>query len=226
MDTHRRNTQSLLTSTMIGKHFRISANRTNSILSELGWIEQAGKGWHITKAGIALRGVQAKDRISRTPYVRWPEAILDNKILISNMPEVASKVSTTQKDSPQVTNAHEVEFRKKYPANYRAKDGHYVRSKAELTIDNSLYDYRVIHAYERRLPIQEDVISDFYIPDANVYIEYWGMSDDPIYATRKRNKLEIYRKHNFILIELTDKEIENLDDILPKRLSAYNIKTE
>ena len=226
MDTHRRNTQSLLSSTMIGKSFKISANRTNSVLSELGWIEKAIKGWQITKAGIALGGVQAKDRISGIPYVRWPEAILDNKILIANIHEVSGKLSTTQQDYTQVKNVVEVEFRKKYPANYRATDGHYVRSKGEMSIDNWLYYSKVIHAYERKLPIEEDLISDFYIPSGNVYIEYWGMSNDPIYATRKRKKLEIYRRYNYRLIELKDKEIENLDDVLPRRLLEYGIKTE
>ena len=103
MDAHRRNTQSLLTSTMIGKSFKISANRTNSVLSELGWIEKAIKGWQITKAGIALGGVQAKDRMSGIPYVRWPEAILDNKILIANIHEFSGKLSTTQQDYTQVS---------------------------------------------------------------------------------------------------------------------------
>lgn len=226
MNIHRRNTQSFLSSTMIGKSFKISANRANSVLSELGWIEKAIKGWQITRAGIALGGLQAKDRISGIPYVRWPEAILDNKILIANIHEVGGKVSTTKQDYTQVKNVDEVEFRKKYPANYRVTDGHYVRSKGEMSIDNWLYYSKVIHAYERKLPIEEDLISDFYIPSGNVYIEYWGMSNDSIYTTRKKKKLETYRKYDYRLIELADKEIENLDDILPRRLLEYGIKTE
>jgi len=212
---------------MIGKRFEISANRTNSLLSELGWIERAIKGWQITKAGVALGGIQAKDRVSGIPYVRWPEAILDNKVLIANIHEFSGKLSTTQQDYNQVKNVEEVEFRKKYPANYRATDGHYVRSKGEMSIDNWLYYSKVIHAYERKLPIiDEDIISDFYIPSGNVYIEYWGMSNDPVYATRKAKKLETYRRNNYRLIELTDKEIENLDDILTRRLMEKGINIE
>jgi len=33
---------------------------------------------------------------------------------------------------------------------YRTEDGHWVRSKAELIIDNWLYRGRIVHAYERR----------------------------------------------------------------------------
>ena len=42
---------SLLTATSIGKHFEISANRTNSILSELGWIKKDVKGWKSQNRG-------------------------------------------------------------------------------------------------------------------------------------------------------------------------------
>jgi len=226
MDTNRRNTQSLLSSTIIGKHFEISASRTNSVLSELGWIERAIKGWQITKAGITLGGVQARDRVSGVPYVRWPKAILYNKILIANIHEVSGKISATQEDYTQVKSLDEVDFRKKYPATYRATDGHYVRSKGEKNIDDWLYYSKVIHAYERRLPIEESVISDFYIPQGNVYIEYWGISNDPIYSLRKKSKLETYHRYNYKLIELTDKEIENLDDFLPRQLLMHGIKTE
>jgi hypothetical protein len=55
-------------------------------------------------------------------------------------------------------------FREKFEAKHRTQDGHYVRSKAEMIIDNLLYQYGLVHAYERKLPIEEDVYSDFYIP--------------------------------------------------------------
>ena len=49
-------------------------------------------------------------------------------------------------------------------------------SKAEMLIDNWLYMAEIVHAYERKLPIEEDVYCDFYIPKGKVYIEYWGMT--------------------------------------------------
>jgi len=58
-------------------------------------------------------------------------------------------------------------FREKFEAKHRTQDGHYVRSKAEMIIDNLLYQYGIVHAYERKLPIEEDVYSDFYIPPGN-----------------------------------------------------------
>ena len=89
------------------------------------------------------------------------------------------------------------DFRKNYPAEYRTKDGHYVRSKAELTIDDSLYLWGIPHAYEKKLPnTDENVYSDFHIPSGKgrqkaVYIEYWGMEYDEKYNKRK-NKNSVF----------------------------------
>jgi len=216
---------SLLNSTQIGKHFDISANRTNWALSEIGWIKSEKKGWQATNAGIALGGVQAKVQFPRNPYVRWPATILENKILIAKINEISGNVSATQQDYNQVKSPAELNFRKKYPANYRTTDGHWVRSRSEALIDDWLYNHDVIHAYEKKLPtIEDDIISDFYIPKGNVYIEYWGMINDPIYNKRKTKKLETYRRDKFELVELTDKELENLDDILTRRLMERGIK--
>ena len=114
----------------------------------------------------------------------------------------------------------EKNFRDKFPANYRTDDGHKVRSKAEQAIDNWLYHNGIVHAYERLVPIKESLLSDFYIPKGKVWIEYWGFEDEK-YLKRKEIKKELYRKNDKNLIELTDKDIENLDDILPSKLRDY-----
>ncbi|MDD5288798.1 MAG: hypothetical protein PHY28_06805 [Dehalococcoidales bacterium] len=190
----------LLSATAIGKHFGIPANRINSVLSELGWIKKHIKGWQITELGKRLGGIQAKDKTSGVPYVRWTESIMSNKILIINIRESKGDISTASQDQAQNANADEVEFREKFQAKHRAKDGHYVRSKAELLIDNWLYDSEVLHAYERKLPVEEDIYSDFYVPSGKVYIEYWGYEDDSKYLSRKERKREIYKKYDLKLI--------------------------
>ncbi len=93
-----------------------------------------------------------------------------------------------------------------------------------MLIDNWLYMSEIVHAYERKLPIEEDVYCDFYLPVGKVYIEYWGLEDDEKYLERKNEKLEIYKKYGFNLIELEDLDIQNLDDILPKKLLKFGIQ--
>ena len=73
--------ENLLTATAVGKEFGIPNTRVNLILSELGWITKYIKGWQITEHGKRLGGVQSKDKISGSPYVRWPETIIKNNIL-------------------------------------------------------------------------------------------------------------------------------------------------
>lgn len=214
----------LLNATAIGKHFDISSQRLNLIFSELGWIEKDIAGWQITKLGKGLGGRQFEHETSGGTYVLWPDNILANKNLTSVFKEVTvieQPTPQTTKEAPKTTNDN---FREKFPATFRTKDGHMVRSRAEVIIDNALYDYKLAHAYERKLPIEEDLYSDFFIPSENVYIEFWGMEDDPKYAERKKVKIEIYKKYDFKLIELNDSDISNLDDHLPKKLLKFNIK--
>ena len=77
--------------------------------------------------------------------------------------------------------------------------------------------------YERKLPIESDVYSDFYIKEGNVYIEFWGMESDDKYAKRKAIKQREYSDHEFNLIELDDNDLNNLDDVLPRKMLQYGI---
>lgn len=120
----------------------------------------------------------------------------------------------------------EADFPKKFYAPFRATDGHYVRSKAEMLVDNWLYKQGIIHEYERRLPAEESVITDFYLPHCKVYIEYWGLLDDIGYRERKNKKIAVYRKHNLKLLELTDDDIHDLDRSLSRKLSEFGVLLE
>lgn len=219
-----------LNATIIGKHYNISSQRLNLILSELGWIEKDLAGWTITKLGKTVGGRQYEHETSGGTYVLWPDIILQNKslneVFKESQPEkeIPKVVPTSTQQQQVVTQPTSNNFRDKFPATIRTRDGHMVRSRAEVIIDNALYEYKLAHAYERKLPIEEDLYSDFYIPSENVYVEFWGMENDPKYLERKKIKLEIYKKYDFKLIELTDEDILNLDDHLPKKLLKFGIK--
>ena len=99
-----------------------------------------------------------------------------------------------------------------------------VRSKAEVLIDNALFDYGIGHTYERKLPIEENVLCDFFIESVGVYIEYWGMENDETYNKRKSKKIEIYNQLGLSLIQLNDADIKNIEDSLQKYLLQHEIK--
>lgn len=209
--------ENILSSTAIGKHFNTSANKINFILSELGWIEKHIKGWKITSFGLTLYGIQKENAKSGIPFVVWPSEILEHKSLKKTVEEVLGTYNQTETERGS-------DFRKIFEAKYRTTDGHYVRSKAEMLIDNWLYMTEIVHAYERKLPVEEDLYCDFYLPQGKVYIEYWGYEDDEKYVERKKKKQEIYKKYNFNIIELTDADVENLDDVLPRKLLKFNVQ--
>ncbi len=208
----------LITATAIGRHFELSANKMNYILSELGWIKKGLKGWLITDQGAKLGALQGEDSRSGIPYVRWPEKILNVKALKDSIDNIKGV------DKPKTESDKMDSFRHKFEATHRATDGHFVRSKAEMLIDNWLYMAEIVHAYERKLPIEEEMYCDFYIPTGKVYIEFWGYDNDSKYLARKEEKQAIYKKYNFNLIELTDDEVLNLDDILPRLLLKFGVQ--
>ncbi|WP_346292806.1 hypothetical protein [Sphaerothrix gracilis] len=69
----------------------------------------------------------------------------------------------------------------------------------------------------------EEVYCDFYIRLGRVYVEYWGLEDNPRYAARKTQKQQIYAANDLNLIELTDEHIQHLDDYLPQALRKFNV---
>lgn len=217
--------QNLLISTSIGSHFGISPQRTNYFLSDFGWIRKEDKGWIVTENGKRLGGIQSYDNASHQPYVRWPESIVNNPILVRNIHRATSDSSISHDQIQSNTNEH-IDFRNKFPAPFRAMDGHWVRSQAELSIDDFLCYYQIFHYYEKKLNTEEDVISDFYIPKDKVYIEYWGITDNSKYLANKNRKLEIYRREELNLIEIEFNDIKNLDDTLTRKLRTHGVKFE
>jgi hypothetical protein len=212
----------LLNATVLSKMFGISRNRINPIISELGWIQKGVKGWKLTPLGKLIGGQQYEHEKTGVPFVSWPESILERKRFIETIKEARGE--GTEETNVQDNQQQNIGFREKFVAKHRTADGHYVRSKAEMLIDNWLYMSEIVHAYERKLPIEEELYCDFYLPIGKVYIEYWGYEENEKYLDRKREKLRIYDKYGFNLIELNDADIQNLDDILPKKLLKFGIQ--
>ncbi|KGX88673.1 glycerol kinase [Pontibacillus halophilus JSM 076056 = DSM 19796] len=213
----------LWSATAISKEFGISKFRINPILSELGLVQKSIKGWVLTKLGESVGGKQFAHHMTGVPFVCWDESLLKNKRFLETINQLQGVGS--EEEGTEEVEENTKGFREKFQAKHRTADGHYVRSKAEMLIDNWLYMSEIAHAYERKLPVEEELYCDFYLPVGKVYIEYWGLENDPRYVERKREKLRIYEKYGFRLIELEDRDIQNLDDILPKKLLKFGIQS-
>ena len=210
-----------VTASQIGKAFGLTANKTNHILSELGWIKHGIKGWLLTAHGEKLEASQEEDTRSGVPFVRWPATIINNPALVDSVHQVLG--ISIETDYVKEQGRKVVSFRDKFATKQRTADGHFVRSKAEMIIDNWLYMAEILHAYERRLPIEEEAYCDFYLPMGKLYIEYTGEEEEPEYAALKRAKRGLYAKHGLAVIELSDEDVERLDEVLPRQLLKYGI---
>lgn len=208
-----------LTATQIGQRFSLNAKKINQLLQELGWIEKSDNGWSVTASGLTAAGYQREDKESGQKFVVWHDSIVRNKRLRQSVVEFSGQDAEAHATDKSLSS-----FRQKFEAKHRTLDGHYVRSKGELIIDNWLYMNGIIHAYDRQLPIEEDVLSDFYLPSGKVYLQYWGTDAGHVDENEQSSIRAIYESHQFPLIEIYPDQIDQLDSVLPPKLKAFGIK--
>ncbi len=115
------------------------------------------------------------------------------------------------------------DYRRMYPATIRCEDGHYVRSNNEKVIDDRLYRKRVFHEYETRYKALDgqSYYPDFYLPDADVFIEYFGVSESKEKNEKKKKLFMQDKKHNFEFIP--QENIGILDDTIDDIIEKYNL---
>jgi len=101
--------------------------------------------------------------------------------------------------------------------------GQPVRSKGEKIIADYLTGHGVAYYYEATATanwfIFQTKISkpDFYLPQYNLFIEYWGLVDSPDARTRDdyigsmRWKMAQYRKNNIRFVSIYPSNLSNLD---------------
>ena len=97
-------------------------------------------------------------------------------------------------------------------------DGHRIESVAEAQICQWLYLSGITHAIRRRLPIETELYADFYLPDAQIYIEYWGHEEGSGQLAGKLTRQRIYNENHFKVIDLQQDDLSHLDEVLLREL--------
>jgi len=204
------------------------------------WKATSRCGWHEQEAWGGKYKYQARvERVSKSLH-EVPLSSVANIIQVGgnftwvlygdkaeNLIQYFAHQYDTKVQQGKNLNEIEEDYRKRYPKNYICEDGHQVRSLSEQTIDNWLYRHGVTHSYEPVISIPEELIPDFSVTDSDgktVYIEFWGMPNDPSYKARMLKKTQIYLNRNFPLIELQLSDLQNLDYIFPKKLMRKNVR--
>lgn len=114
-------------------------------------------------------------------------------------------------------------LKKKYlpqvATSFKCLDGHIVKSRGELVIDNHLYRLGLEHEYENTIKIRGNSLKyDWYLPEHEIYVEYWGYFGKD-YLKRKKEKLELYRKGKLNLISIEDIMLVDIYSNLEKELT-------
>ncbi|MFW9988495.1 MAG: hypothetical protein ACFFC3_07555 [Candidatus Odinarchaeota archaeon] len=114
-------------------------------------------------------------------------------------------------------------IKKKYlpqiATSFKCLDGHIVKSRGELIIDNQLYRLGIKHEYEDTIIIRGNHLKyDWYLPEYKIYIEYWGYFGKD-YMKRKEEKLKLYSKGNLNLISIEDIMLKDIYSNLEKELT-------
>ena len=132
----------------------------------------------------------------------------------------------------EITNCREITILDdSYEGKFTCTDGHIVKSKSEMIIDNWLFDHGIPHAYEKKLPIdndeRHDLHPDFCLPGYgndtdDIYIEYWGYNEKNIEYTKSKNyKMKIYKELKVTVICLEEKDIMDINASLSRKLKFY-----
>ncbi|MDO5302648.1 MAG: hypothetical protein Q4E84_01950 [Clostridia bacterium] len=165
------------------------------------WTER----WHMSPNGTQIR-------------IDWAVAIYNHgdweKSIRTSVPDY--KASTLQESV--------IDPRREYPAaEYRCDNGGYVRSLSELCIANWLYANNIPFDYERAVMFGKTTAHcDFYLPEQNVYIEFWGMTNDENYIQYEQWKKPLYAKYGYKLVSLYPDDLKNLRDQFFRKLALQN----
>ena len=104
----------------------------------------------------------------------------------------------------------------------RAKDGTLMQSDGERRIANWLRTNAVVYRYDERIRIVEGyaIRPDFYLPEFDVYVEYWGM-DTTDYKIGMLKKQKLYQQEGKRLVSLHFTEKDHIETALADKLGRY-----
>lgn len=102
------------------------------------------------------------------------------------------------------------------------RNGTLVQSDGERIISDYLHSLDISFRYDERIRIIEGyaIRPDFYLPEYDIYIEYWGM-DTLDYKIGMMKKQNLYQMEGKKLISLYFKDKSRLTQILREKLSRF-----
>ena len=104
----------------------------------------------------------------------------------------------------------------------RTKDGTLVQSDGERIISECLAAWNIAYRYDERFRIVDGfaIRPDFYLPEFDVYVEYWGMNTAD-YKIGMLKKQKLYQQEGKKVVSLSFTDKRRLKEVLRAKLSKY-----
>ena len=108
-----------------------------------------------------------------------------------------------------------------------ARDGTLVQSTGERRIAEWLTAHGVEYRYDAKFRIigEFQIRPDFYLPELDVYLEYWGL-DTPQYKMSMYKKQTLYQQEGKRLISVYPTDLPGLDELLTAKLRIFGFTPE
>lgn len=106
-----------------------------------------------------------------------------------------------------------------------ARDGTLVQSVGERKIAEWLTAKKLDYRYDSKYRIINEfqIRPDFYLPEVDVYIEFWGLNT-PQYKMSMYKKQQLYQQQGKKLISVYPEHLSSLDDYLQSKLRLFGLK--
>lgn len=203
-----------LSATMLGKPHGLTAREVNRLLAELGWIKHGVQGWELTAWGEENAGIQLENEASGSFYVVWPKAVASVPALSSQL-QKAARIFGAEPSAADDLFADQTDW--------QGEDGHSHKDRLHLQVCHWLYLAGLAHACHKRLPVEEALFADFYLPAAQIYIECWANENSGALSQRMKRKA-FYESAGFTVIDLEGTDSQQLDEVLTRQLRKHGVR--
>jgi hypothetical protein len=204
----------LVNAAQIARKYGISVRETRRLLGEMGLLRRDFNGWELTRRGEQAGGLVV-DGDHGEGDIQWPEALLEDPLVIAQL-EYGQRLYAEENDQQGDLLAAVNDF--------QSLDGHHFHTRGEWLICNWLYLAGIAHACHRRLPLAEEIYADFWLPEAQLYIECTGNETDGAALSGSLERLEIYRQQQWPFIEVHVDQLADLDDYLTRQLRGAGVR--
>lgn len=166
-------------------------------LTTLGWFLKKTKKEEVETEESILEKLRKENNIKSLNNYEEGKLTYQDKLYLQN------KLNNLNKQESNYKNSYWIES--------ITKKGETVKSKAEKRIADFLYENKINYIYERPTIIWNwiNIKLDFFIPEKNIFIEYFWLPDLPEYKKTMDLKIQEYKDYGVDCIMLFPDDLKN-----------------